>query len=180
LTGLLNRSQFVRHLDEELSMARRTRQPLALVISELPAYADLAASIGDRQADDLLLAISKGLRHASRECDRLGRIKENRFALVLPRVKAAHIVAILDRMGEITNRSSAAVYGRPIELKSAGAFYPDDGDGARHLLAVVEQRLEATNQRWEESLRALILAGATSLDSTAPEEQEVGRLVDRQ
>jgi diguanylate cyclase (GGDEF)-like protein/putative nucleotidyltransferase with HDIG domain len=180
LTGLLNRPQFVRHLDEELSIARRTRQPLALVISELPAYAELAASVGDRQADDLLIAISKGLRQASRERDRLGRIKENRFALVLPRVKAAHVIAILDRMGEITNRSSAAVFGRPIVLKSAGAFYPDDGDGARHLLAVVEQRLEASSQRWEESLRALLHAGGPSVDTTAPAELDVARFVDHQ
>jgi diguanylate cyclase (GGDEF)-like protein/putative nucleotidyltransferase with HDIG domain len=168
LTGLLNRSQFVRHLDEELSIARRTSQPLALVISEVPPYAELAASIGDRQADDLLIAIGKGLRQASRERDRLGRIKENRFALVLPQVKAAHVVAILDRMGEITNRSSAAVFGRPIGLKSAGAFYPDDGDGARHLLSVVEQRLDASNEGWEESLRALIHAGGPSVDRATP------------
>ena len=154
LTGLLNRSQFTRHLDHELSIARRTQQPLALIVSELPA--SIVAQ------PDLLIAISKGLRQASRECDRLGRIQENRFALVLPRVKAAHVIAILDRMGDITRRSSAAV------LKSAGAFYPDDGDGARHLLAVVEQRLEASNQNWEESLRALTTATALEPYSLQP------------
>ena len=139
LTGLLSRGQFLRFLDEELVKARRTREPLAVVISELPDYNELAGSAGGRRADDLLIAISRGLRHASRDYDRLGRIDQNRFGLVLPRVKAAHIVAILDRMREITNRSSESVFGRRVELKSAGVFYPDDGDGGRHLLSVASE-----------------------------------------
>jgi putative nucleotidyltransferase with HDIG domain/diguanylate cyclase (GGDEF)-like protein len=155
LTGLLRRSPFVSLINEELAKARRNKQPLALIVSELPSKNELNGSAGD-----LLIAISKGLRQASRESDRMGRIEENRFALLLPQVKAAHVIAILERIREITEKSSTAVLGRPIQLKSAAAFYPDDGDGARHLLAVVEQRLEGSEQRWEESLRALIHAGA--------------------
>ncbi len=155
LTGLLLRSPFVRLIDEELAKARRNKQPLALIVSELPSKEELNGS-----ADELLVAISGGLRDASRDGDRMGRIDENRFALLLPRVKAAHVVAILERMREIAEKSSAAVLGHPIDLKSAGAFYPDDGDGARHLLSVVEQRLKGSRERWEESLGALIRAGA--------------------
>lgn len=175
LTGLLSRGQFLRFLDEELVRARRTREPLALVISELPGYNELAGSAGGRRADDLLIAISRGLRQASRDYDRLGRIDQNRFGLVLPRVKAAHIVAILDRMRDLTNRSSETVFGRRVELKSAGVFYPDDGDGGRHLLSVAERRLEASSERWEESLRALMQAGGTSVDATA----DAARVVDQ-
>jgi diguanylate cyclase (GGDEF)-like protein len=180
LTGLLSRSQFIRLLDEEVSRARRTKEPLALVLSELPDFPELAEAIGTKQAEDLLISIGKGLRHSSREYDRLGRIGENRFALVLPRMKAAHVVAILDRMREITDRSGNAVFGRPVTLKSAGAFYPDDGDAARHLLSVGEQRLEGAHQRWEESLRALIHAGGTSADVTVAPEPEAVPVAERQ
>ena len=150
-TGLLSLSPFLRLLEEELGKARRTKQPLALIVSELPGQQE--------PAGDLLVAIARGLQQASRDCDRLGRIDGNRFALILPRVRAAHVTAILDRLREITDKSTAAILGHPLDLKSAGAFYPDDGDGARHLLSVVEQRLEGSKQRWEESLRALIHAG---------------------
>lgn len=166
LTGLLSRSQFIRLLDEEVARARRTKESMALVLSELPDFQELAGAVGPKQAEELLITIGKGLRQSSREYDRLGRIGENRFALVLPRMKAAHVVAILDRMREITDRSGTAVFGRPVTLKSAGAFYPDDGDGARHLLSVGEQRLEGAHHSWEESLRALIHAGGTSVGET--------------
>jgi diguanylate cyclase (GGDEF)-like protein len=168
LTGLLSRRPFVRLLDEELAKARRRKEPLALIVSELPSKEELNGS-----ASDLLVAIGHGLRQASRDYDRLARIEENRFALLLPRVKASNVVAILDRMREITEKSSTAVLGRPVGLKSAGALYPDDGDGARHLLAVVEQRLEGSKQRWEESLRALIHAGAAH---PAPEATAVEKI----
>jgi diguanylate cyclase (GGDEF)-like protein/putative nucleotidyltransferase with HDIG domain len=166
LTGLLSRPQFVSLLDDEISQARRTRQPVALVIAELPAYASLAGSAGERLADDLLIDIGRGLRRVSRGCDRLGRIQENRFALVLPGVKAAHLIAILDRIRHITHQSSSATFGRAVQLTSAGAFYPDDADGARHLLAVAEKRLDGSAERWEDSVRALIEAGGTSVDAT--------------
>ena len=179
LTGLLSRGQFVRLLDEEISRARRIKESLALVISELPGYEELARTIGEKPAEELLVNIGKGLRHSSREYDRLGRIGLNRFALVLPRTKAAHVIAILDRMREVTDRTGTAAFGRAVALKSAGAFYPDDGDGARHLLSVGEKRLEGAHQRWEESLRALIHAGGTSVDPGVAVEAEVAPVAER-
>src|SRR5208282_4753181 len=72
LTGVFSRSQLVRFLDEELSRARRTEQPVTLLIVELPGYQKLAESFDYRKMEDLLVAISKNLRQASREYDRLG------------------------------------------------------------------------------------------------------------
>jgi diguanylate cyclase (GGDEF)-like protein len=148
-------------LDEELSRARRNEQPVALLIAELPEYWELAKSSGQNKMDDFLVAISQGLRQASREYDRLGRIAENRFALVLPGLKPAYTIAILDRLHEIAAESGITVYGRHVDLKLGGAFYPDDADGARNLLSVGERKMEGPSQRWEESLRALLRAGKT-------------------
>ena len=169
LTGVYNRSQLLCFLDEELSRARRTDQPVALLIVELHGYWKLAESFGYPKMEDLLIAISKGLRQASREYDRLGRITESRFALVLPGMKPSHMIAILDRMQEIAAESGIAVHGQRVEFKLGGAFYPDDGDGARNLLSIGEQKLDGSNQRWEESLRALRMAGRTATQEP-PEE----------
>ena len=69
------------------------------------------------------------------------------------------MIAILDRIREMAFESGIAVYGQRVEVNLGGAFYPDDGDGARNLLLVGEQKLEGPSQRWEESLRALVRAG---------------------
>jgi diguanylate cyclase (GGDEF)-like protein/putative nucleotidyltransferase with HDIG domain len=161
LTGAYNRSQLLRFFDEELARARRHEQPVALLVAELPAYWELAESLGYPKMDDLLISVSKGLRQASREYDCLGRIAENRFALVLPGMKPGYMIALLDRLHEIAAESGAAVCGREIDFGLGGAFYPDDGDGARNLLSVGERKLEGQSQRWEESLRALLRAGET-------------------
>jgi hypothetical protein len=61
LMGVSSRCQLLRFLDEELSRARRTEQPVALSIVELPGYRNLAESFGYPTMDDLLIAISKSL-----------------------------------------------------------------------------------------------------------------------
>ncbi|HML18386.1 MAG TPA: HD domain-containing phosphohydrolase, partial [Bryobacteraceae bacterium] len=158
LTGVHNRAQLLRFLDDELARGRRTGQPVALVVAEFPQFRELADSVGYAKLDQLLVAISKGFEKACREYDRLGRISENRFALVLPGMKQAHVIAMLDRLHETVAECGSSVCGCEVRLDLGGAFYPDDGDGGRNLLSVAEGKLEAFNQRWEESLRALIRA----------------------
>jgi diguanylate cyclase (GGDEF)-like protein len=161
LTGAYTRSQLIRFLDEELSRARRNEQPVTLLIVEVTEYWKLAESHGQSKADELLIAVGKRLRQASRDYDRLGRIAENRYALVLPGMKPAYMMAILDRMREIAVESGNA------EIKLGGSFYPDNGDGARNLLSVGEQKLDGPNQRWEDSLRALLKASETTAEVPA-------------
>jgi diguanylate cyclase (GGDEF)-like protein len=162
LTGLHNRSQLLRFLDEQLARARRDGQPVALVVAEINGYRELAQSHGYPKRDELLVAISKGLRKASREYDCLGRLEENRFALVLPGMKPAYMIAVLNRLHEIATEVGTAVFECPIQLELGGAFYPDDGDGGRNLVLVAERKLAGPSRSWEEDLRALIRAAEFS------------------
>jgi len=165
LTGVHNRSQLVRFLDEELARARRDSQPVALVVLELRGFRELPDSVGYAKRDELLVAICKGLRKASREYDRLGRLADSRLALVLPGMKPAHMNAVLDRLHEIAAEAGIAVCGVEVHLDLGGAFYPDDGDGGRNLLLVAEQKLEEPGESWESSLRALIREGGRPVEA---------------
>jgi diguanylate cyclase (GGDEF)-like protein/putative nucleotidyltransferase with HDIG domain len=176
LTGVHNRSQLLRFLDEELARARRAGQPVALVVAEIGNYRELAESHGYHKRDELLVAIAKGLRNASREYDRLGRLKENRFAMVLPGMKPAHMIALINRSLEIADEAGTEICGSPLPLQLGVAFYPEDGDGGRNLLLVAERRLEGTSPGWEESLRALVLAGESSPDAGVAQESAYSSL----
>jgi hypothetical protein len=85
-------------------------------------------------------------------------------------MKPAHMIAILDRMQEIAVESGSAIRG--VELKLGGSFYPDDGDGARNLLSVGEQKLDGPSQCWEESLRALLRASGSAAEEPTEEMTE--------
>jgi diguanylate cyclase (GGDEF)-like protein/putative nucleotidyltransferase with HDIG domain len=167
LTGLHNRSQLLRILDEELARARRDGQSVAFIVAEISGYRELAEAQGYPKRDDLLITISDSLRKVSRNYDRLGMLAENRFALVLPGMKPTHIIGLLNRLHEIASETGIAVCGRPVQMKLGGAFYPDDGDGGRNLAFIAERKLEEVTRGWEESLRALVRASESSptLDS---------------
>ena len=152
---------------------------MTLVVAELSGFRELAETFGYPKRDKLLLAICKGLRKASREYDRLGRLAENRIALVLPGMKPAHMIAILSRLQEIAAEAGTAVGARPVRLELGGAFYPDDGDGGRNLLSVAESKLEEPNQNWEESLRTLIRAGGTKAKTGAAFDAPVHSMSER-
>lgn len=162
LTGVHNRSQLLRFLDEELARARRNQQPVALLVAEITGYRELAQSHGYSKRDEVLVGISKGLRKASREYDCLGRLAENRFALVLPGMKPAYMMVILNRLHQIATEVGTAVCERPLQVELGGAFYPDDGDGGRNLVLVAERKLEGPSRSWEEGLRSLIRAAQSS------------------
>ena len=136
-------------------------------VAELRGFRELPESVGYAKRDELLVAVCKGLRKASREYDRLGRLADSRLALVLPGMKPAHMNAVLDRLHEIAAEAGAAVCGFEVRLDLGGAFYPDDGDGGRNLLLVAERKLEEPGESWEASLRALIREGGSLVEAEA-------------
>ena len=75
LTGVHNRAQFLRMLDEELGSARRHGTQVALVVADLPRFSETSASVGYAKADDLLVAITRGFEKTCRKYDLLGRIR---------------------------------------------------------------------------------------------------------
>jgi diguanylate cyclase (GGDEF)-like protein/putative nucleotidyltransferase with HDIG domain len=159
LTGVHNRSQFIRYLDEELARARREGRSVAVLVAEIRGYSELAKVHGYPKRDEFLVGITRDLRKASREYDRVGRLAENRIALVMPELKPADVVAVLNRVHTMANEQALRVFGIAAQLDVGGAFYPDDGEGSRNLLLVAQSKLEWESRSWEESLHALIQAG---------------------
>jgi diguanylate cyclase (GGDEF)-like protein/putative nucleotidyltransferase with HDIG domain len=166
LTGVHTRSQLLCFLDAELDRARRDGQTVAVLVAEMSGYREMADSHGYSKRDEILVALSSGFRKASRVYDCLGRTAENRFALVMPGMKPANMMSVIRRLHENTGEAGTAVYGHPLRLELGGAFYPDDGDGARNLLLVAERKLEGATPSWEESLRTLSRLGESQVEAS--------------
>jgi diguanylate cyclase (GGDEF)-like protein len=86
LTGLPNRRSFLSSLRQQVGFSNESRSPLALVVVDIDGFARLNAAHGYEFGDQALKYVAQHLRAIARPQDYVGRIGDNRFALVLTRV----------------------------------------------------------------------------------------------
>jgi diguanylate cyclase len=152
ITGLPNR----RHLLEMMERARRRaesdRLPMAVIALGIEHYAALQASMDQEQFDRMLAAAALCMQRTLRPLDFVARISEDLFAAVLvprqmdtPEIAAHQAREIAERAGAALN-SEIVLDGRNVslEVRSAIAVYPQDGESARDLLKHLDQTLAIT------------------------------------
>jgi diguanylate cyclase (GGDEF)-like protein/putative nucleotidyltransferase with HDIG domain len=146
VTGLPNAVLLAQSLDTELVRARRLKQPLAVMLCNVDGFQRVYNELGAVAGDDLLLTIAKALKHDCREYDHLGRLGTDEFALVLPGMRRDALGAKVARLGEVAAETDSS-HRNKISFCIGEAFYPDDGDSARHLLAVAKRRTSKHRQK---------------------------------
>jgi diguanylate cyclase (GGDEF)-like protein len=114
LTGLANRRQFDRELEREVLRARRSGQPLALLMADVDWFKSYNDTHGHPQGDQCLRAIASVLNASSRRAgDLAARIGGEEFALLLPDSAAGLVEGVAERLRqsvldqEIVHQSSA-------------------------------------------------------------------------
>jgi len=151
LTGLPGAELFLQTLGEELARGRRMKQSLCVLHIELCEKAEAAGERGKDGKDKLIAVAGKGIKKICREYDRVGRLDGASFGVALPAMKPNHLSAMLDRLEALI----ASAGGDEAQLRIGGAFYPEDGDGAKHLLALAQRRSNNPQPEWTESIRAM-------------------------
>ncbi|MBI4874098.1 MAG: HD domain-containing protein [Acidobacteria bacterium] len=147
LTGLPNARLMMRAIESELARARRQKQHLGVAVAKLS---------GSGPVEQLLPPVAQGIKSSCREYDHVARLGEDRFGLVLPGMRPDHL-------GGKTLALDAAVATAAVRAGNPGlaclavgaAFYPDDADSAKSLLAIAERRAEQHLTRQAEDLLAL-------------------------
>jgi diguanylate cyclase (GGDEF)-like protein len=95
LTGLANRALFVDRLDHALSLARRSRRPLAVLFIDLDDFKTFNDSFGHAAGDELLLAVADRLRDSVRPNDTIARLGGDEFAVLVHETDRPHEDAVL-------------------------------------------------------------------------------------
>lgn len=155
LTGLPNRRQLIWRTERAMVQARRLGHAFALLLIDLDRFKNINDTLGHGQGDELLVEISRRLRHCVQHCDQLadltidtavlrshrsleavGRLGGDEFVALLPEV-ADEVQAV-----EVAERVLAAMR-EPVVLggrdyfvtASVGvALYPRDGVSVVDLL----------------------------------------------
>ena len=84
LTGLDNRRQLERRLDEMFAHARRFKEPVACVICDLDRFKTVNDTHGHQAGDEVLKQFAQILRREARSIDRVGRFGGEEFMFILP------------------------------------------------------------------------------------------------
>ncbi|HEX3084823.1 MAG TPA: GGDEF domain-containing protein, partial [Pyrinomonadaceae bacterium] len=98
LTGCHNRRSFEMQLDKEILMARRSHQPLSLVMLDLDRFKHLNDTAGHDAGDDALRRLAQCFKEELRGVDSAARFGGDEFALILPRALVDGAVIVAERV----------------------------------------------------------------------------------
>jgi diguanylate cyclase (GGDEF)-like protein len=130
LTGLFNHRHIQEVVHEEYERARRTGEPLSVIMLDFDHFKRVNDAYGHQVGDRVLQEMAEILRKTAREIDKLGRYGGEEFIAVLPETDPENATVFAERVRERVERHPFAV-GRaePLHLTvSAGtATYPYPG-----------------------------------------------------
>ena len=98
LTGLYNRRELVRLLEEETLRARRHQRPLSLIMVDVDSFKNVNDSFGHQAGDRALQHVAAMLSDGVRSFDRVARYGGEEFAVLLPETGSADAFAVAERI----------------------------------------------------------------------------------
>ena len=127
LTGLPNREQFRRSVEDALARSRRGEHG-ALALVDLDHFKEVNDTLGHPAGDELLRIVGRRLIEALRTDDTVARLGGDEFGLVLPRSSdRGEAVALLSRVRRELG-APVVLNGVSVEIRASFgvSFYPED------------------------------------------------------
>jgi diguanylate cyclase (GGDEF)-like protein len=142
LTGLVNRRGFQELFETELERARRSGQPLSVIVADLDHFKALNDRFGHAAGDSALEQLSLILRTAKRRIDTAARIGGEEFAVVLPDSDQHAALILAERMRrEVRETFMYEPYDLTISI--GVATFPLHGTEPDALIAQADEALYA-------------------------------------
>jgi diguanylate cyclase (GGDEF)-like protein len=143
LTGLPNRRQFMKRLEQELARARRNSAPLCLATLDIDHFKRINDTHGHPAGDAVLRQIAAVVSDKIRLEDSAARMGGEEFALILPHTRPHQAHLVCDRL-------RASIAARLLELPGGGAVRVTVSTGVAQLTA--EDDAETLIQRSDDAL----------------------------
>lgn len=142
LTGLGNRLAFEETVDLEVARARRTGDPLSVIVADMDNFKRVNDELGHLAGDELLRQVADCLRAAARRSDESFRWGGDEFVVLLPRTTATQARAVSMRIRESVASASLADAALKLEVTCAAAELRPKQTAAQ-LLATADEILNA-------------------------------------
>jgi diguanylate cyclase (GGDEF)-like protein/PAS domain S-box-containing protein len=148
LTGLANRSLIESVLQQSIATARRDGSSFGLLIVDLDRFKEVNDTLGHHTGDAVLQVVAERWRSILRECDTLGRLAGDEFALVLPQVDEAAAERVAQRLVSAL-RAPINIDGQQVQVgASVGvATFPTHAGDIEGLLRRADDAMYAMKRR---------------------------------
>jgi diguanylate cyclase (GGDEF)-like protein len=142
-TGLLNAAAWQREADTELSRARRSGDPLALLLVDLDHFKRVNDTYGHLVGDQVLVGVATTLCNQLRDYDIVGRFGGEEFVVLVPGADTVEACRVAERLrGRVGRLAVPAEDGSVAVTVSIGAaLLRTHGDDLIELLAAADLAL---------------------------------------
>lgn len=149
LTRLKNRRAFFGEGEKNLSLARRHRTDLSVLLLDVDYFKRINDAHGHHIGDTALTAIARILTTMTRAEDTAARIGGEEFALLLPNTNRLGAAVLAERIRAAIEKEGFLVAGEPVPLTASmgvASYCGDAVDSIEQLLQVADRRLYLAKQ----------------------------------
>lgn len=150
LTGLYNRREFYRMLDEEFGRCQRYNRTMVLLMCDIDRFKTMNEAGGRLSGDEVLRRVAQAMRKLLRAVDRLARYGSDEFAAILPETTGEAALRVAERLCqtvpsvvEAQLKAEGITLPGPLTLSVGMAELPGDADGTHMLIEKANQTVYA-------------------------------------
>jgi diguanylate cyclase (GGDEF)-like protein len=140
LTGCYNRRSLEMQLDRELLMAKRSHQPLSVVMLDLDRFKQLNDSVGHDAGDTALRKLAECFRRELRGVDSAARLGGDEFVLILPQASVEGAMSGAERLRSRIAQIEIPGYGN-LSASMGIATFPSHADSRADLMLAADAAL---------------------------------------
>lgn len=133
VTEVYNRNYYLKHLEDEVSRARRLKQAISVVKISMDDFYEIESSLGEAVRDELLKSLATVVTKTSRTNDVTCRTGMNELAMVLPHCPKKGAALRAERLRRIIEGTSFLDNGMKISISLGVSEYPSLCDSAKTL-----------------------------------------------
>ena len=144
LTGLYNEAFMRNRLNEEIKRAIAYRRPCSFIVVDIDNFKKYNQSFGSLQAESAIKRIASLIRESVTEIDRVGRIGDDEFAVILPEKNKREAQEVAENIrGKVEFSYSEYVDPiRKITVSAGVSENPLDGITSEELIDKAKELLE--------------------------------------
>lgn len=136
MTGLYNRTEFMRRVAEALQRGERYGERFGLLFIDLDLFKEVNDTYGHAVGDQLLCQVARRLKGCLRESDSAFRLGGDEFTVLLPQPENDEALAVVATKLIAQLKQPFVIEGRDVRISSSIGIvsYPQDGEDQDTLL----------------------------------------------
>jgi len=157
LTGLYNRREFERLLNDEIHRFRRHGHPVSLLIIDIDHFKQINDRYGHQVGDEALRTVADIITNESRTGDVIARYGGEELAVILPETGADNATTLAERTCQAIAEFPVMVSPKeiiPITVSVGTATVPDNAHTARDLVTAADLAMYEAKRNGRNCVRA--------------------------